>query len=132
MLRVLIATDCHLGYLEKDEIRRFDSFQAFEEICSIAEQNKVFNFVLWPPLCWKLLFLLKYDTLLVLYYLFTCTHNEIVYFMLLFLYSWVVHLMAGHYGCLDHFSLPVKVETWSSFSCYHIILLITAGCFSSR
>lgn len=40
-LRVLIATDCHLGYMEKDEIRRFDSFQAFEEICSIAEQKQV-------------------------------------------------------------------------------------------
>lgn len=40
-LRVLIATDCHLGYMEKDEIRRFDSFQAFEEVCSIAEQKKV-------------------------------------------------------------------------------------------
>ncbi|XP_039125723.1 double-strand break repair protein MRE11 [Dioscorea cayenensis subsp. rotundata] len=40
-LRVLIATDCHLGYMEKDEIRRFDSFQAFEEICSIAEEKKV-------------------------------------------------------------------------------------------
>ncbi|OVA10832.1 DNA repair protein Mre11 [Macleaya cordata] len=39
-LRVLVATDCHLGYMEKDEIRRFDSFQAFEEICSIAEQKK--------------------------------------------------------------------------------------------
>ncbi|KAG8043620.1 hypothetical protein GUJ93_ZPchr0458g22771 [Zizania palustris] len=44
-LRVLVATDCHLGYMEKDEIRRFDSFQAFEEICSLAEQNKV-DFVL--------------------------------------------------------------------------------------
>ncbi|KAI3928299.1 hypothetical protein MKW98_023900 [Papaver atlanticum] len=40
-LRVLVATDCHLGYMEKDEIRRFDSFQSFEEICSIAEQKKV-------------------------------------------------------------------------------------------
>ncbi|KAG9452767.1 hypothetical protein H6P81_005671 [Aristolochia fimbriata] len=40
-LRVLVATDCHLGYMEKDEIRRFDSFQAFEEICSIAEQKQV-------------------------------------------------------------------------------------------
>ena len=27
--------------MEKDEIRRFDSFQAFEEICSLADQNKV-------------------------------------------------------------------------------------------
>ncbi|KAJ3675665.1 hypothetical protein LUZ60_004707 [Juncus effusus] len=40
-LRVLIATDCHLGYMEKDEVRRFDSFQAFEEICSIADQKQV-------------------------------------------------------------------------------------------
>lgn len=40
-LRILIATDCHLGYMEKDEVRRHDSFQAFEEICSIAEQKQV-------------------------------------------------------------------------------------------
>ncbi|CAI9097791.1 OLC1v1034283C1 [Oldenlandia corymbosa var. corymbosa] len=40
-LRVLVATDCHLGYMEKDEIRRHDSFQAFEEICNIAVQKQV-------------------------------------------------------------------------------------------
>ncbi|KAF0897708.1 hypothetical protein E2562_000424 [Oryza meyeriana var. granulata] len=40
-LRILVATDCHLGYLEKDEIRRFDSFDTFEEICSLAALNKV-------------------------------------------------------------------------------------------
>lgn len=40
-VRVLVATDCHLGYMEKDEVRRHDSFQAFEEICSIADQKKV-------------------------------------------------------------------------------------------
>ncbi|KAG9159094.1 hypothetical protein Leryth_017551 [Lithospermum erythrorhizon] len=40
-LRILVATDCHLGYMEKDEIRRNDSFRAFEEICSIAEQKQV-------------------------------------------------------------------------------------------
>ncbi|CAN1239236.1 Double-strand break repair protein MRE11 [Linum grandiflorum] len=40
-LRVLVATDCHLGYMEKDEIRRHDSFLAFEEICKIAEQKQV-------------------------------------------------------------------------------------------
>ncbi|XP_048441816.1 double-strand break repair protein MRE11-like isoform X2 [Pyrus x bretschneideri] len=40
-LRILFATDCHLGYMEKDEIRRHDSFQAFDEICSIAEQKNV-------------------------------------------------------------------------------------------
>lgn len=44
-LRILVATDCHLGYMEKDEVRRHDSFQAFEEICSIANQKKV-DFVL--------------------------------------------------------------------------------------
>jgi double-strand break repair protein MRE11 len=40
-LRILVATDCHLGYLEKDEVRRFDSFDTFQEICSLAEKNKV-------------------------------------------------------------------------------------------
>ncbi|XP_018477648.1 double-strand break repair protein MRE11 isoform X3 [Raphanus sativus] len=40
-LRILVATDCHLGYMEKDEIRRHDSFKAFEEICSIAEDKQV-------------------------------------------------------------------------------------------
>ncbi|KAK1284526.1 Double-strand break repair protein MRE11 [Acorus calamus] len=44
-LRVLVATDCHLGYMEKDEVRRFDSFHAFEEICSIADQKQV-DFIL--------------------------------------------------------------------------------------
>ncbi|XP_047251908.1 double-strand break repair protein MRE11 isoform X1 [Capsicum annuum] len=39
-VRVLVATDCHLGYMEKDEVRRHDSFQAFEEICSIAEKKQ--------------------------------------------------------------------------------------------
>ena len=42
-LRILVATDCHLGYLEKDEERRFDSFDTFEEICSLAEKHKVNN-----------------------------------------------------------------------------------------
>lgn len=42
-LRILVATDCHLGYLEKDEVRRFDSFATFEEICSLAVKNKVHN-----------------------------------------------------------------------------------------
>ena len=41
MLKVLVATDNHLGYLEKDEIRRDDSFAAFEEICRIASEREV-------------------------------------------------------------------------------------------
>ncbi|CAJ1957025.1 unnamed protein product [Sphenostylis stenocarpa] len=44
-LRILVATDCHLGYMEKDEVRRHDSFHAFEEICAIAERQGV-DFVL--------------------------------------------------------------------------------------
>ncbi|KAI4388321.1 hypothetical protein MLD38_000659 [Melastoma candidum] len=40
-LRILVATDIHLGYMEKDEVRRQDSFQAFDEICSIAEKKQV-------------------------------------------------------------------------------------------
>lgn len=42
-LRILVATDCHVGYLENDEIRRYDSFNAFEEICSIAAQRQVWG-----------------------------------------------------------------------------------------
>jgi hypothetical protein len=39
-LRILVATDCHLGYMEKDEVRRHDSFNAFDEICAIASQRQ--------------------------------------------------------------------------------------------
>lgn len=49
-LRILVATDCHLGYMEKDEIRRHDSFKAFQEICSIAENKQVLIFFLSFPL----------------------------------------------------------------------------------
>eukprot|EP00850_Spirogloea_muscicola_P003360 SM000013S26529 [mRNA] locus=s13:836504:842759:- [translate_table: standard] len=41
VFKVLVATDCHLGFMEKDEIRREDSFATFEEICKIAERQKV-------------------------------------------------------------------------------------------
>lgn len=57
-LRILVATDCHLGYMERDEIRRFDSFQAFEEICALADQNKVckshisIDITCFPQLWW--------------------------------------------------------------------------------
>ncbi|RKP38050.1 meiotic recombination protein [Dimargaris cristalligena] len=40
-LRLLLATDNHLGYLEKDPVRKDDSFLAFEEILSIAQREKV-------------------------------------------------------------------------------------------
>ncbi|XP_023225241.1 double-strand break repair protein MRE11-like [Centruroides sculpturatus] len=44
-LNILVATDCHLGYAEKDAIRGNDSFQTFEEILSIAKEKKV-DFIL--------------------------------------------------------------------------------------
>ena len=61
-LRILVATDCHLGYMEKDEIRRHDSFQAFEEICSIAEQKQVMVKILYFVLAylWYLLYALLF------------------------------------------------------------------------
>ncbi|GAN00779.1 double-strand break repair protein MRE11A-like [Mucor ambiguus] len=43
--RILIATDNHIGYLERDPIRGQDSFQTFEEILQIAEIEQV-DFVL--------------------------------------------------------------------------------------
>lgn len=40
-LKVLVATDNHLGYLEKDEVRGQDSFRAFEEIFQHAVECDV-------------------------------------------------------------------------------------------
>jgi len=40
-LRILVATDNHLGYLEKDPIRGNDSFIAFEEILKNAKKLQV-------------------------------------------------------------------------------------------
>ncbi|KAG8224890.1 hypothetical protein J437_LFUL004631 [Ladona fulva] len=41
LLNILVATDIHLGYAEKDPIRGEDSFIAFEEILTLAVENKV-------------------------------------------------------------------------------------------
>ncbi|KAF9917298.1 Double-strand break repair protein mre11a [Lobosporangium transversale] len=38
---ILVATDNHLGYLEKDPIRGDDSFAAFEEILALAAESEV-------------------------------------------------------------------------------------------
>lgn len=45
IFKILIATDNHIGYLERDPIRGQDSFQTFEEILQIAELEQV-DFVL--------------------------------------------------------------------------------------
>ena len=39
--KILIATDNHLGYLEKDPVRGSDSFDAFEEILQLAVRQEV-------------------------------------------------------------------------------------------
>ena len=41
LLIIYSATDCHLGFAEKDPIRRDDSFNTFEEILKYAHQHEV-------------------------------------------------------------------------------------------
>ena len=45
VLRILIATDNHLGFAERDPIRSNDSFAAFEEVLLTAKKKKA-DFVL--------------------------------------------------------------------------------------
>ncbi|KAJ1985378.1 meiotic recombination [Dimargaris verticillata] len=40
-IRILVATDNHLGFMEKDPVRAEDSFLAFEEILKTAEKERV-------------------------------------------------------------------------------------------
>ena len=39
--KFFIATDCHIGYAEKDPVRQNDSFNSFEEILQLAKENEV-------------------------------------------------------------------------------------------
>ena len=41
LMKILLSTDNHLGYLERDPIRSNDSFAAFEEVLSLARLHKV-------------------------------------------------------------------------------------------
>ncbi|XP_038838471.1 double-strand break repair protein MRE11 isoform X1 [Salvelinus namaycush] len=43
--KILIATDIHLGYLEKDAVRGNDTFNTFDEILKCAKENQV-DFIL--------------------------------------------------------------------------------------
>jgi hypothetical protein len=40
-IKILLTTDNHLGYLEKDPIRGADSFKAMQEIFELAIREKV-------------------------------------------------------------------------------------------
>lgn len=44
-LKILIATDNHIGYMEKDVCRKNDSIRTFEEVLKIGKDNEV-DFVL--------------------------------------------------------------------------------------
>ena len=44
-MKILVATDNHLGFLEKDQIRKHDSFITVEEILAIAKEKEA-DFVL--------------------------------------------------------------------------------------
>jgi len=43
-LRVMVSTDNHLGYLERDPIRGNDSFAAFEEVLLLAKRHNVSSY----------------------------------------------------------------------------------------
>ena len=43
VVRILITTDNHLGYLEKDPVRSEDSFAAFEEVSDQVLINHNFS-----------------------------------------------------------------------------------------
>ena len=45
ILKILVATDLHVGFMEKDPVRGEDSFIALEEILKIGKDKKV-DFVL--------------------------------------------------------------------------------------
>ena len=40
-LRIMVSTDNHLGYAERDPIRGDDSFAAFEEVLLLAKRHNV-------------------------------------------------------------------------------------------
>ena len=40
-LRILVSTDNHVGYLERDPVRALDSFAALEEVLYLAKKYNV-------------------------------------------------------------------------------------------
>ena len=44
-IRILVSTDNHLGYAERDPIRGNDSFAAFEEVLLLAKRHHVSLYV---------------------------------------------------------------------------------------
>ena len=40
-IRILVATDSHVGYEERDPIRKDDSWQSFDEVMRMAKEQDV-------------------------------------------------------------------------------------------
>ena len=45
IINIVVSTDNHIGFMEKDAIRRDDSFLAFEEVLTTAKAQKVQHYV---------------------------------------------------------------------------------------
>jgi double-strand break repair protein MRE11 len=41
VLRIMVSTDNHLGYMERDAVRGHDSFLAFDEVLATARAQRV-------------------------------------------------------------------------------------------
>jgi hypothetical protein len=51
-IRILVATDSHVGYEERDPIRKDDSWRSFDEVMALAKDQDVSLFVV---ISWQLL-----------------------------------------------------------------------------
>lgn len=40
-IRILVATDSHVGFVERDPIRKDDSWQSFDEVMGLAKTEDV-------------------------------------------------------------------------------------------
>jgi len=50
-IKILLATDNHIGYLERDPIRGQDSINTFKEILELAVKHEVRKHILCPRAC---------------------------------------------------------------------------------
>jgi len=42
-IRILVATDSHVGYMERDPVRKDDSWRSFDEVMNLARTEDVSN-----------------------------------------------------------------------------------------
>lgn len=40
-IRILVATDSHVGYEERDPVRKDDSWKSFDEVLCLAKEQEV-------------------------------------------------------------------------------------------